>query len=114
MHKDNRLKTKSDFSNLYINSKRLINNELILILKPNNCTLSRFGLSIKKKFGTAVKRNKIKRRLKESIRRTNIIGGWDIVFIPRKNIKTKNYQQIELSIKNLLIRAGLLNKKVEI
>ena len=70
--------------------------------------------SIKKKFGTAVKRNKIKRRLKESIRRTNIIGGWDIVFIPRKNIKTKNYQQIELSIKNLLIRAGLLNKKVEI
>ena len=32
MHKDNRLKTKSDFSNLYINSKRLINNELILIL----------------------------------------------------------------------------------
>ena len=114
MHKDNRLKTKSDFNNLYINSKKIINNELILISKPNDRNVSRFGFSIKKKFGTAVKRNKIKRRLKESIRRTNVIDGWDVIFIPRKNIQTKNYQQIESSIKNLLIRAGLLKKKVEI
>ena len=114
MHKDNRLKTKADFNNLYIKSNRLTNNEFILISKPNIGNLSRFGFSIKKKFGNAVNRNKIKRRLKEIIRQTNILDGWDIVFIPKKNINTKNYKQIKTSVTNLLFRAGLLNTKVEI
>ncbi|MBN18287.1 MAG: ribonuclease P protein component [Chloroflexi bacterium] len=110
MHKDNRLKTKSDFKKLYTNSKKLTNNELVLILKQNSITISRFGFSIKKKFGTAVKRNKIKRRLKESIRNLNIQDGWDLILIPRKNIKTKNYHQIKFSVRNLLNQAGLLKK----
>src|SRR4029077_4910358 len=49
---------------------------------------SRFGISVKKALGGAVLRNRIKRRIREILRRnrTEIPTGWDIVIHPRSSV----------------------------
>lgn len=66
--KDFRLITKSDFQNLRNGSKRYSSGVLLFYLKENNYDHARLGLAISKKAGNAVKRNKIKRKLRDLFR----------------------------------------------
>ena len=49
---------------------------------------SRFGISVKKALGGAVVRNRIRRRIREILRRnrTEIPSGWDIVIHPKPSV----------------------------
>ena len=50
--------------------------------------VSRFGISVKKALGGAVVRNRIRRRIREILRRnrTEIPSGWDIVIHPKPSV----------------------------
>lgn len=51
---------------------------------------SRFGVSVKRALGDAVKRNRIRRRIREIVRvhRQEILSGWDFVIHPRSSVAT--------------------------
>ena len=57
-------------------------------------------------------RNRLKRRLRESIRlRQELIEpGWDVVFIARRPIGNADYHQIDAACARLLRRAHLLKE----
>jgi ribonuclease P protein component len=80
----------------------------VLIACRNDTETTRFGFSVGKRIGKAVVRNKVKRRLRELARSSNIPGGWDLVFIARKDASTADFQGLNGSMSNLLERAGLL------
>jgi ribonuclease P protein component len=71
---------------------------------------SRFGISVKKALGGAVVRNRIKRRIREILRRnrTEIPTGWDIVIHPRSSVAKAAYASLETELVRLLrgIRAA--------
>jgi ribonuclease P protein component len=65
---------------------------------------SRFGISVKKALGGAVLRNRIKRRIREIVRRnrTEIPTGWDIVIHPRSSVAQAAFALLEAELVRLL------------
>ncbi len=78
---------------------------------PNGLDLSRYGLSVTKKVGKAVKRNRVKRLLREIMRLQCLKPGWDIVLIARPVAADSDYHGLEEAVTRLLARAQLLEKK---
>lgn len=81
---------------------------MVLRAIPNGLPVSRSGLSIGKKVGKAVVRNKVKRRLREITRLTPIKPGWDIVLIGRSSSATAKYEDLQKAVISLLNRSGIL------
>jgi ribonuclease P protein component len=65
---------------------------------------SRFGISIKKALGGAVVRNRIRRRVREILRRnrTEIPTGWDIVIHPKTTVAQAAFAPLETELLRLL------------
>lgn len=65
---------------------------------------SRFGISVKKALGGAVVRNRIRRRIREILRRnrTYIPKGWDIVIHPRRSVAEAPFALLESELVRLL------------
>jgi ribonuclease P protein component len=69
---------------------------------------SRFGISVKKAVGGAVVRNRIRRRIREILRRnqTEIPAGWDIVIHPRGSVAEALFAPLEAELLSLLKSLG--------
>jgi len=65
---------------------------------------SRFGFSIKRALGSAVVRNRMRRRIREIIRlhRQEISAGWDIVIHPKPNVATAPFTSLTAELVKLL------------
>jgi ribonuclease P protein component len=65
---------------------------------------SRFGISVKKALGGAVVRNRIRRRIREILRRnrTEIPTGWDIVIHPKGTVARATFAVLEAELVRLL------------
>ena len=87
--KKNRLLTKNDFKNLRSGSRFLVCGVLLFYFKCNSSNDSRLGIAVNKKFGKANKRNRVKRKIREFFRASNLKNqGFDIlVTINTKKIK---------------------------
>jgi ribonuclease P protein component len=87
---------------------------VVLSAAPNDLPYSRFGFVVSGRLANAVKRNQIKRRMRESVRlriqKGELVAGWDIVFIARRGVLGASYQQVDQAIGLLLRRAGLLGE----
>ena len=70
--------------------------------------MARFGVSAKRALGTAVERNRIRRRIREILRlhREEIASGWDIVIHPRSSVATAEFGSLATELLRLL-RAAL-------
>ncbi|GAB4569940.1 MAG: hypothetical protein Kow0047_23350 [Anaerolineae bacterium] len=77
---------------------------------PNGLPYSRFGFAVSRKIGSAVKRNLVKRRIREAVRlmQPRILPGWDMVFIARPPIVHASYQEVAAACARLLRRAQVV------
>jgi ribonuclease P protein component len=80
-----RLVRRGEFDAVYRAGKRRSSSYFTVFYRANELPQSRFGFSIKKELGSAVVRNRMRRRLREMVRcrRTEIPVGWDIVIHPK-------------------------------
>ncbi|MGL6105684.1 ribonuclease P protein component [Romboutsia sp.] len=104
------LKKDSDFRKVYKHGKSFANKYLVMYILENKSDSSRVGISVSKKVGNAIIRNKIRRRIKEAYRLNideNVKDGYDIIFIARVSSKEINYKDIEKSIRHLVKKAGI-------
>ncbi len=93
---------------VYTKGSSWVNSLVVMKALPNGLTLSRYGLSVGKRVGKAVVRNKIKRLLREILRLASLEPGWDIVFIARPAVAKADYANLKRAIESLLSRAHLL------
>ena len=104
------LSKSEDFKNL-LNGKKISNPYSTIFFKKISSKSNKFlniSFVTKKKIGTAVKRNKIKRRLRnimnDAIKTLNLNLNYSYLFIAKKNIYDAKYKMIKDSIFRDLIK----------
>ncbi len=104
MEKKYRLRKNMEFKRVYNGGKSYWNRNLILYVRKNDLQNSRIGITITKKIGNAVVRNRIRRRIKEIIRLKlgNIKSGYDLILIPKKNVGDISYKDLESAMIHIM------------
>lgn len=113
--KSERLLKKKEFQKVFDEGRIFRNNELLVYAMPNGMDKSRLGLVVGKKVGNAVKRNRIKRILREAFRLNKglLSFGVDLILIPRPGLISPTLSAIEDGFERLLSRISAeLNSSV--
>ncbi|RLL41734.1 ribonuclease P protein component [Oceanobacillus piezotolerans] len=113
MKKQYRIKKNSEFQQVFNKGKSFANRQLVIYyLERTDQVHFRIGLSVGKKIGNAVTRNRIKRYLRQAFQELeeNIKFPYDIVIIARNQTKNMEYEEIKKSLIHLLYKEKLLKK----
>lgn len=72
--------------------------------------LTRIGFSVSKRVGGAVQRNRVKRRLRESVRKryAALAPGWDVIVTARSGAAQAEYAALDTALVELLARARVV------
>jgi ribonuclease P protein component len=112
--KSERIRKNTEFI-ATMKGKRLSADGLSLFYTRNEKGIFRIGISVSKKLATAVKRNKLKRQIRNCIMRTlrDRTMGFDLVFVARRELMNAGYEQILKTVEAVLKRTALRSKKQE-
>jgi ribonuclease P protein component len=104
------LKQNYEFRRLYSKGKSAASPYLALYVRKNRRRENRLGITVGSKLGNAVKRNRVRRRLKEIYRlnEDKFRKGCDIVVVARVKAVYARYGQLEQSFLALAQRLDLL------
>jgi len=92
-----RLRKRSEFKKADKNKiARLVTKNLIILAAPNQHPHARIGLTVSKKIGIAVQRNRFKRILREVYRRNKQLfpAGFDFILIAKKSETDPSYPEL--------------------
>ncbi|QLK86927.1 ribonuclease P protein component [Staphylococcus sp. 17KM0847] len=114
MEKAYRIKKNADFQMIYKCSKSVANRQFVVYKYENKKQLHfRLGISVSKKLGNAVMRNRIKRRIREcfKVHKEDFLP-YDIIVIARFPVKDMTTEEIQKSLEHVLKIAKVFNKKI--
>ena len=105
------LKLNHIFRRLYRTNGQA-NSCLVLYARKNRTGTNRVGITVSKKLGKAVVRNRVRRRIREAYRlnEAQFLPGWDIVIVARSRAVEVSFQKLTESLLSLSQRAGILEK----
>ncbi|WP_404450743.1 ribonuclease P protein component [Virgibacillus necropolis] len=113
MKKAFRIKDNEEFQLVFKKGKSFANRQLVLYyMEKEGQTHFRVGISVGKKIGNAVTRNRIKRHLRHAFQdlEVQISKPRDIIIIARQPTKDMTYEQFKKSLIHLLSKERLLKK----
>ena len=90
-----RVRRRPEFERAYGSGVKVHGRFMTVFLVPNGGQQSRLGIAATRKLGSAVERNKAKRRSRELFRRHKIAGGLDIVIVPRRDLLDAPFTSLE-------------------
>ena len=99
MKKINILKSSRDFDRIIKKNKPYKYKDYIIYLERNTNDIYKFGLSVGKKIGNAVNRNKVKRQLKSIIDEKDYQNNFNCIIIVGRGINERTFDEKR---KNLL------------
>jgi len=110
LSKKHRIQKKKDIERIFKEGKSFREGFLVLKTAKNNLNIARFGFIVSQKISKKANvRNKIKRRLRETVRlKMKLLGsGTDNLFITLPGIEKKEFKNIEETIEKLFKKAKI-------
>ena len=94
-----RIKRSVEFRQIQKTGRRIRSRFLVVCFCETSQKTSRFGLTVSRKVGNAVTRNRVKRWLRESIRKNrHDVSSLDVVFIARPAAARAGQARIESDV----------------
>ena len=114
MKKKHRIKKNDEFQAVFQKGKSNANRQFVVYqLDKEEQPNFRIGLSVSKKIGNAVVRNRIKRMVRQAITelKDEIASGKDFVIIARKPCAEMTYEEVKKSLIHVFKRSGMIRIK---
>lgn len=106
------LNRNTDFRTLYYRGKSQVDAALVTYAKRNREEVTRVGITVGKKIGGAVRRNRCRRVIREAYRALlpRVNRGWDIVFVARRRAVFLKSTEIRQIMESQLKALGVLKQ----
>ncbi|MCG3087372.1 ribonuclease P protein component [Sporosarcina cyprini] len=114
MRKRQRIKKNEEFQKVFKSGKSFANRQFVVyVLRKEEQTEFRIGLSVGKKIGNAVKRNQIKRYIRQAFLelKDELRNDADYVIIARHQAANLDFHETKKSLQHVLRIAKVLRKK---
>ena len=101
---EQRIRKRRHFLQIQESGVRIKSLDFLFFVLPSDIDKSRFGLTVSKKVGNAVVRNRTKRLLREAIRRNyhTINGSYDVVIVAKRSCQNLDYQRCYAQVSKFL------------
>lgn len=101
-----RIVKRAEFINLDLHGTRYYTRNFVVILGQNRRDITRLGITVSKRVGNSVERNRIKRSIREFFRlsKQKIPKGYDIVIIALRQSHKLNFLKVQEELGDLLLR----------
>ena len=108
-----RLTRSTDFKRVRRIGKSYAHPLVVFVVSSNELQHARVGVVAGRAVGTAVQRNRAKRRLRACLDGwlPCIQDGWDMIFLARKSMDQASFAEIRDAVQLLLKRAGLIHER---
>lgn len=105
-----RLTGGDDFQTVFRAGSRHITAIATLYVLPNQKNEVRLGIPVRRQLGGAVRRNRLRRRIREAFRRVRalMVSGADVIVVPRSAAHTVPFAALLEVLRGALLRAGLI------
>lgn len=112
MRRRDRLRRNAEIETVRKHGRRVTHALAMLQYRPNDRPRSRFCFVAGRRVGSAVRRNRAKRLLREALRQQlpQIQSGWDCVLIATAAAADAKFVDVEAAVLHLLGRAHLLER----
>lgn len=111
MKKTKMMKKNYEFRKVLSKGKYFSGNYIEAFILKNNLSYNLLGLAVSTKVGKAVRRNHIKRLIRENYKRVeeNINNGYSLVFLWKKKADSKdaNYKNIKEDMDNIINKSNI-------
>jgi ribonuclease P protein component len=104
--KEKRLRSNRLFREVISSGKCVRDGMMTIYISKNDCGFSRLGVSVSKSFGNAVKRNHLKRLVREVFRlnQHDIPTGFDYLVLIKRKIENPSFEQMKESFLSLTLQ----------
>ena len=113
MNKHQRIKKNKEFQHVFKKGKSFANRQFIVYVLKEEQPEFRLGLSVSKKVGNAVARNRIKRYIRQTFLelKEELLPNADYIIIARPQAATLDFHESKKSLEHVLKIARALPKK---
>lgn len=113
MHGTISLKMNYEFMRVYKKGSFYVGKFITLYVLPNKSGMNRLGITTSKKVGKSVRRNRIRRLIRENYRfyEDFIRQGYDCVFVARASEEVPGFVEIKKEMKFLLKKLNIFDRE---
>ena len=113
LKKINRLKKRYQFNYVYKSGEHYSSEHIVLYVASSKTKSIKVGFAVTKKVGHAVVRNKIRRRLREIVKKQlpNLKQNYNIIVVARDNVTGASFDKLTFEFNKLLSKANLFHEE---
>lgn len=115
MEKTESLRMNYMFRRIYARGRVVPGRYMVLYAMENGKDINRLGITTSRKVGKSVKRNRIRRIIRESYRQLEdkLKSGYDLVFVVRSLNVLPNFWDVQKEMVYLFGKCGIIVKEIE-
>lgn len=108
------VKENYEFRRIYAKGRSGVSPQLVIYVRQNHSGHNRIGVTVSKKLGNAVVRNRVRRRIREIFRlnQKELVQGYDMIVVARTRAVSAEYHELDRAFLTVCGKLGLREKRV--